>query len=132
MKIKLLIIIVVISVIVILAFTAKIRPYGDDYPGDHIEELKQIPEVNMFYEKYGDYEVLIFPDGAFNYQIVFQSSLSEDQWIILKVNYQFGIPSNIFIRCTPNGSESQYTIRDNVLEYLLEENCFVDGLENEN
>ncbi len=128
MKIKLLIIIIIISVIVILAFTAKIKPY-DDWPSNHVEELKQIPEVNMFYEKYGNYGITVFPDGAFTYQIGFQSGLSEDQWIMLKVAYQFGIPSNIFVHCTHNGIQSQYTIRDNVLEYLSEENCF--DVENE-
>ncbi len=128
MKTNLLIIIAIISVMVILAFTLKIKPY-DDYPGNHAEELKQIPEVNMFYEKYGNYGISVFSDGAFNYQIGFQSGLSQDQWIMLKVTYQLGIPSNIFVHCTPNGIQSQYTIRDNVLEYLSEKNCF--DIENE-
>ena len=123
MRTRLLIIFAIVTVIVILAFTVKTKPY-DGLPSDHVEELKQIPEVNMFYEKYGDYGVSVFPDGAYFYQIGFQSGLSEDQWIMLKITYQFGIPSNIFVHCTPDGIQSQYTVRDNILEYISEENCF--------
>jgi len=43
---------------------------------------------------------------------------------MLKVNYRFGFPSNVLVHCTPQGIQSQYTIRDNILEYLSEENCF--------
>ncbi len=125
MKTRFLIIIAIVFVIVILVFTVRIKPY-DDWPGNHVEELKQIPEVNMFYEKYGHYGVLVFPDGAYSYQIGFQSGLSEDQWVVLKITYQFGIPSNIFLHCTPNGIQSQYTVRENVLSYLSEKDCFVD------
>jgi len=123
MKTRLLIIAIIIAVIMILVLTVKIKPF-DDYPGNHIEELKQIPEVNMFYEKYGDYGVSVFPDGAYSYQVGFQSGTSEDQWIMLKLNYRFGFLSNVLIHCTPEGIQSQYTVRDNVLEYLLEKNCF--------
>ena len=114
---------VIVASTVILALTVKTKPF-DDYPGNHVEELKQLPEINAFYEKYGDYGVSVFTDGAYFYQIGFQSGTSEDQWIMLKITYQFGIPTNIFVHCTPQGIQSQYTVRDNVLEYLSEENCF--------
>jgi len=123
MKARLLIIAIIITTIVILALTVKTKPF-DGYPGDHVEELKQIPEVSMFYEKYGDYGVSVFSDGVYSYQVGFQSGPSEDQWIMLKLNYRFGSLSNVLIHCTPEGIQSQYTVRDNVLEYLLEENCF--------
>ena len=114
---------IIIAVTVILALTVKTKPY-DDYPGNHVEELKQIPEVGMFYEKYGDRGVSVFSDGAYSYQIGFQSGTSQDQWIMLKINYHFGILTNIIVHCTPNSIQSQYTITDNVLEYLSEGNCF--------
>ena len=117
----------IIAVIVILALTVKTKPF-DDYPGNHVEDLKQIPEVAMLYEKYGQYGISVFPDGVYTYQIGFQSGTSQEQWIMLKINYWFGFPSNIFVHCTPQGIQSQYTVRENVLEYLSQENCF----ENEN
>ena len=124
MKAKLLIIIgIVVAVSILFALSVKTKPF-DGYPADHIEELKQIPEVKMFYEKYGDHGVSVSPDGAYSYQVVFQSGTSEDQWIMLKLNYRFGLLSNALIHCTPEGIQSQYTVRDNVLGYLLEENCF--------
>jgi len=83
----------IIAVIVILALTVKTKPF-DDYPGNHVEELKQIPEVAMLYEKYG---VSVFPDGAYTYQIGFQSGTSQEQWIMLNINYWFGFPTNIFV-----------------------------------
>ncbi|QMU54762.1 MAG: hypothetical protein GKS07_07675 [Nitrosopumilus sp.] len=124
MKTRLLIITtIMVAVVVILALTVKTKPF-DDYPENHVEELKQIPEISMFYEKYGDYGVSVFPDGAYSYEIGFQSGTSQDQWIMLKTTYHFGIPTDIFVHCTPNGIQSQYTVRGNVLEYLSEENCF--------
>lgn len=123
MKTGLLIGLIAVAVIVILALTVKTKPFSD-YPGNHVEDLKQIPEVDMFYKKYEDYGISIFQDGAYSYQIGFQSGTSEDQWIMLKLNYRFGILSNVFVHCTPAGIQSQYTIRENVLEYLSEENCF--------
>ena len=124
MKNRILLIVIAVSAIIIfLASSMNVKPF-DDHPANHIEELQKIPEVQEFYKKYGNNEISIFEDGAFSYQIGFQAKKSEDQWIMLKLNYRIGLFSNTLIHCTPDGIQSQYTIRDNTLEYLLEENCF--------
>jgi hypothetical protein len=80
--------------------------------------------VDVFYEKYGHQGVDVFPDGAFTYQVGFQAENEQGQWIMLKINYRFGIPSSSIVLCTPEGIESQYRITDNVLGYLKEQQCF--------
>jgi hypothetical protein len=44
--------------------SAQAKPF-DDFPADHVEKLKQIPEVAAFYNKYGPLGVDVLPDGAF-------------------------------------------------------------------
>lgn len=107
----------------IIVLSAQRKPF-DDSPANHIEELKQIPEVAAFYEKYGHHGVDVFPDGAFSYQVGFQAENEQEQWIQLRINYRFGIPSSSTFFCTPDEIESQYWIRDNVLGYLKDQNCF--------
>ncbi|MEO9363318.1 MAG: hypothetical protein ABI348_05395, partial [Nitrososphaera sp.] len=53
----------VIGIAMILVLSARAKPF-DDSPANHVEELKQIPEVAAFYQKYGHYDVDVFPDGA--------------------------------------------------------------------
>lgn len=111
----------------ILVFASRAKPF-DDSPANHLEELKQIPEVAVFYEKYGDQDVKVFPDGAYVYQVGFEAKNEEEQWIRLIVNYRFGTPSSFAVICTPDGAGSQYRVTDNVLEYLKERNCIETGL----
>ena len=40
MKIRILIIVIVVSVIIFLAFSMRIQPF-DDHPGNHVEELQE-------------------------------------------------------------------------------------------
>jgi len=108
---------------VVIVGLVKIRPFYDS-PSNHIDDLKKIDEVKVFFEKYGKYDVTVFPDGAYSYQVGIQAKNTEDQWIMLKINYWFGFPSNMLIHCTPEGIQSQYTVEDNVLEYLKNDNCF--------
>ena len=116
--------------VILLAVLINIKPF-DDHPSNHIEELQEIPEVDIFYKKYENYDIVVFEDGAFSYQIGFQAKNYEDQWVMLKLNYRIGILSNTLLHCTPDGIQSQYTIRDNTLEYLLENNCFEQDAEME-
>lgn len=113
----------VIGIAMILVLSARAKPF-DDSPANHVEELKQIPEVAAFYQKYGHYDVDVFPDGAFTHQVGFQAEKEQGKWIMLRINYEFGIPSSSIVFCTPDGIESQYRITDNVLEYLKEQQCF--------
>lgn len=113
----------VIGIALLLAFASQRKPF-DDSPTNHLEELKQIPEVAAFYDRYGDYGVNVYPDGAFTYQVGFQARHEDEQSIQLRVNYMFGYPSSFTVFCNPNGIESQYRVTDNVLEYLKERNCF--------
>ena len=123
MKTKILIIVIALFVIIFLALYVKIKPF-DSHPANHVDELQKIAEVKVFYDKYGDNHISVFEDGAFSYQIGFQAKNSEDQWIMLKLNYRLGFLYNTLVHCTPDGIQSQHTVRDGVLEYLLEENCF--------
>ena len=123
MKTRFLIIIGIVAIVIILVLFVRIKPFNDS-PLNHIEELKQIPEVAIFYQKYGKYGIDVFPDGAYSYQVGFQAKNEKGQWIMLKVNYRFGIPSHVFVHCTPDGIQSQYTIRDNVSDYLKNNDCF--------
>jgi hypothetical protein len=117
-------ILVVIGIAMILVLSARARPF-DDVPANHVEELKQIPEVAAFYQKYGHYGVDVFPDGAFTYQVGFQAENEEkQQWVMLRINYLYGSPSSSAVFCTPDGTGSQYRITDNVLGYLKEQHCF--------
>lgn len=113
----------VIGTTMLLAFASQRKPF-DDSPANHLEELKQIPEVAAFYEKYGQHDVLVSPDGAFTYQVKFQAENEQEQRIQLRVNYRFGSPSSFTVFCTPDEIGSQYRVTDNVLEYLKERNCF--------
>jgi hypothetical protein len=108
---------------VVLVLSAQAKPF-DDHPANHVEDLKQIPEVAAFYEKYGHHGVDVFPDGAYVYQVGFQAENEEEQWIMLRINYLYGSPSSSTIFCTPDGIESQYRVTDNVLGYLKEQHCF--------
>jgi len=111
----------------ILVFTSQRKPF-DDSPANHLEELKQIPEVAAFYERYGQHGVDVYPDGAFSPQVGFHASNEDEQSIMLRIGYLYGSPSSFKVICTPNGIESQYRVTDNVLEYLKERNCFETGL----
>jgi uncharacterized protein YxeA len=123
MKTRLLIIISVIVIVIVIALFVRVKPFNDS-PMNHIEELKQIPEVAMFYQNYEKYGIDVFPDGAYSYQVGFQAKNEKEQWIMLKINYRFGIQSDVFVHCTPEGIQSQYTIRENVLDYLKNTDCF--------
>lgn len=116
-------IIVGIAAVVILALIVKVKPFYDS-PADHIEELKKIPEVAAFYQRYGHHNVIVFPDGVYTYQVGFQATNEEGNWIMLRINYIYGMPLSTIAFCTPDGIESQYRITDNVLAYLKEQNCF--------
>jgi len=116
-------IIVGIAIVMVLALFVKIKPFYDS-PANHIEDLKRIPEVAAFYQKYGHHDVTVFPDGVYNYQVGFQATNEENNWIMLRINYVYGIPFSATVFCTPDGIESQYRITDDVLEYLKEQNCF--------
>jgi hypothetical protein len=113
----------VIGIALIIVLSAGAKPF-DDSPAIHLEELKQIPEAAAFYQKYGHHGVDVFPDGAFTYQVGFQADNEQEQWIQLIISYRFGIPSSSTAFCTPDGIESQYWIKDNVLDYLKEQQCF--------
>ena len=112
----------VVGIALIIALSAKAKPF-DDSPANHLEELKQIPEVDAFYEKYGHYGVDVFPYGDFSY-IGFEADGEEGQWIQIRINYRFGMPSSSTVFCTPDGIESHYRVKDNVLGYLKEQQCF--------
>lgn len=116
-------VITVVGIALIISLSAGAKPF-DDSPANHLEELKQIPEVDAFYQKYGHHGVEVFPDGAFIYQVGFQADNERGQWIMLRIDYMFGIPSSSTVFCTLDGIESQYRITDNVLEYLKEQQCF--------
>jgi hypothetical protein len=116
-------VIAVVGIATILILSARAKPF-EDSPASHVEELKQIPEVAAFYQKYGHYGIDIFPDGAYNYQVGFQAQNDEEQWIMLRIDYLYGNPSSSTVFCTPNGIESQYRVSDNVLQYLKEQHCF--------
>ena len=123
MKTRHKIIIVGIAIVVVLALLVKIKPFYDS-PANHIEELKRMPEVAAFYQKYGNHDVTVFSDGVYNYQVGFQATNEENDWIMLRINYGYGMPFSATDFCMPDGIGSQHRITDDVLEYLKEQDCF--------
>lgn len=111
----------VVGAALLIVSSAGAKPF-DDSPANH-EELKQIPEVAAFYQKYEQYGIDILSDGAFTYQVGFQAE-NEEKWIMLRINYLYGSPFSSTVFCTPDGIESQYRITNNVLGYLKEQQCF--------
>ena len=48
----------------------------DDWAGNHVDDLKEIPHVEAFYNHYGD-DVLIWEESGRFYQLGFQATTDE-------------------------------------------------------
>ena len=74
------------------------KPYGNDDPSDHLGELKQIPEVAIFFSTYEKYGIQVSYDDEDYYEIHFEAT-SKEMIVSLDVRFYFGIPSDIFYSC---------------------------------
>ncbi len=106
------------------SYGARLKPY-DSWPSNHVDDLKQIPEVAAFYSHYEDYGVLVFADGVSSYQIGFQA-IDEQKKALLKVNYFFGAPFSFSYSCW-DGDSGWGTSHSTLSVLIKEKHCFSDN-----
>ena len=124
----LIIVIVIIGSLFITYLTfdslASVKPY-EDWPGNHEDDLKIIPQVKSFYEIYeNEYEISIYQDGVLTYQIGIQA-IKDAQRSNLKINYFNGNPTSVSYSCFIDDKEIPSVVFD--AKYVESEeiiNCF--------
>ena len=89
---------------VVVNMIGDIPPY-DDWPGNHVEELKKIPHVEAFYNNYGD-DVLIWKESGIFYQLGFQAT-ADEKYSQLVVTFFGGNPFSATYSCTAH-TEGNY------------------------
>ena len=93
------VILVLVSIFawVVVDIIGGIPPY-DDWPGNHVDDLKKIPHVAAFYNHYGD-EILIWKESGMFYQLGFQAT-TDEKYSQLIVTFFGGNPYSVTYSCT--------------------------------
>lgn len=92
-------IIVLVSIFVwfMVNMIGDIPPY-DDWVANHVEDLRQIPHVESFYNHYGN-EILIWEESGRFYQLGFQAT-TDKKYSQLIVTFFGGKPYSVTYSCT--------------------------------
>ena len=117
-------IIVLVSIFawIIVNMIGDIPPY-DDWPGNHVDDLKKIPHVATFYNHYGD-EILIWKESGMFYQLGFQAT-TDEKYSQLVVIFFGGNPYSVTYSCTAyDGRNNEQNIRITGAEPSEIINCF--------
>jgi len=102
-------IIVLVSIFtwVVVDMIGDIPPY-DDWPGNHVEDLKKIPHVAAFYNHYGE-DILIWKESGIFYQLGFQA-ITDEKYSQLVVTFFGGNPYSVTYSCTAYNEENYESI----------------------